>query len=247
MAAHAAPVDETTIARRARHWAKTDPAGVVWGSGGLLRNMIAVLERRLVEQAMRGLVDKPLGGTSPASLSDIAAFLEGAPAFDDARCAALLGGLVWAQPARLPVRRSDAIGSRTRAHAPSLPFAYAALKPLFTPDADLRARPDSAAEVRQCLPEHGTLPIPPGLVTRIRCGAIDEAVRAALARARASGIASPFDTAGAAADRPRFGAAVDPERLAAALLVPIDEHALKFLMERAYPNVRRKEDTDDAA
>ncbi|NJL50593.1 MAG: hypothetical protein HC909_02625, partial [Blastochloris sp.] len=38
-----------------------------------------------------------------------------------------------------------------------------------------------------------------------------------------------------------------PRTAAAALLVPIDEYALKFLMERAYPNVRRKEDTDDAA
>jgi len=233
MAAHFAPVVEETIARRIRQWADRDPPTVVWGSGNLVRNMIAVLDRRLIEQARRGLDDKPLAGSTTADLAAIAAFLEGPPAFDDARCAALLAGLVWAQPAWLAPRKSPSGGT--------IPFAYAALKPLFTPDAHLRVGPKSQPESRQCLSEGTALPIPPGLLARLRRGEIGEAVREAMRRAHASGIRSPFQTARS------FAASVDPARLAAALLIPIDEFALTYLMQRAYPFDERQEETDDAA
>lgn len=232
MAAHFAPIVEETIDRRIRQWAVSDPPTVVWSSGNLVQNMIAVLDRRLVEQARRGLGDKPLAGAVPARLADIAAFLGGP--FDDARCAALLAGLVWAQPAQLPPRQEDKkVGP--------IPFAYAALKPLFTPDAHLRARPESKPDRRQYLPDGSALAIPPGLLARLRRGAIGEAVREALRRARASGIGSPFQATRS------FAATVDPARLAAALLIPIDEFALTYLMQRAYPLDERQEETDDAA
>lgn len=248
MASHFTPVDEATVFRRnpRRSWAKNDPPGIVWGSGGLVQNMIAVLERRLIEQAMRGLEDKPLAGACPARLSDVAAFLEGPPAFDDARCAALLSGLVWADPAPLPRRPREDASEITNE---PVSFAYAALKPLFTPDDDLREPQGTGADqdAARRLPPRGSLPIPPGLVSRLRRGAVDEAVRVALARARASGIASPFDPGGRAAKGVNFGAAVEPVRLAAALLIPIDRYALARLVERAYPNDPRKEDANNAA
>lgn len=239
MAAHFAPVEERTVARRLRRWADGDSAAVVWGADGLVQNMIAVLERRLIEQAIRGLDDKPLGGLTTADLSAIAAFLEGPPDFDDARCAALLAGLVWVQPARL--------APRTLENARSIPFAYAALKPLFTTDRDLRVGSSLRDDARQFLPEGGKLSIPAGLVARLRRGALEEAVREALGRARASGIASPFNPVGAAARRMIFGRAIKPDRLAAALFIPIDEFALTTLMNRAYPLNERQEETNDAA
>jgi len=241
MAAHLAPVEEPTVARRVRRWIDNnkDCATVVWSAGRLVENMIAVLERRLIEQAMRGLADKLLAGATTADLPAIAAFLEGPPLFDDARCSALLAGLVWAQPVRLALRSSE--------NAPAIPFAYAALKPLFTPDRDLRVGANSRAGARQCLPEGGKLPIPAGLVARLRRGALDEAVREALGRARASGIASPFNPVGVTARRLALGRAVKSDRLAAALLIPIDEFALTSLMKRAYPLDERQEETDDAA
>ena len=105
MAAHLAPLDEKGFfyrgglsTRRAWHAGDTPPS-VVWGAGDLVSNMIAVLERRLVEASIRGLEDKPLAGATGARLADVAAFL--ASEFDDARCAALLAGLVWARQARL--------------------------------------------------------------------------------------------------------------------------------------------------
>lgn len=241
MAAHFAPIAETTVARRFRYWIdkNNDSATVVWGAGSLVQNMIAVLERRLIEQAMRGLDDKPLAGPTTADLAAITAFLEGPPLFDDARCAALLAGLVWAQPARLAPRNME--------NAHSIPFAYAALKPLFTPDVQLRATSRSKPGRRQYLSAERALPIPPGLLARLRRGALDAAVREALGRTQASGIASPFNSTGAAARRVALGSAVQPDRLAAALLIPIDEFALTTFMKRAYPLDEHQEETDDAA
>ena len=181
MAAHFAPLNEGRFFYRGRlgtrrAWSGDDtPRTVVWGAGSLVSNLIAVLERRLVEASTRGIEDKPLSGAAPARLADVAAFLSAD--FDDARCAALLAGLVWARPARLRAAAG---------HPAPVPFAYAALKPLFTPDAALRAVRGLSATAR--------LPVPPGLITRLRAGgdsrdgrATDAAVRVALARARASG------------------------------------------------------------
>ena len=223
MAAHFAPVDEGTIAWPQRRWAEDkDARARVWGAGDLTANLLGVLERRLVEQARRGLDDKPFAAASVARLSDIAAFL--APRFDHARCARLLAGLVWARPAWLD----------WQARRP-VPFAYAALKPLFAGEA-------SVAKAGG-LPEGTRLPIPPGLVAALRRGEVDRAVRAGLARARGSGLASPFDPVWADAGT-RFGAGTDGRRLAAALLIPLAEADLGRLIARAYP---QEEEPDDAA
>jgi CRISPR-associated protein Csx17 len=231
MAAHFAPLDLSVADQPWWRWNDDRPAGersaeplAVWGAGGLVRNMVAVLERRLIEQAMRGLEDKPLAAAAPARLSDVLAFLTD-PGFDDARCARLLAGLVWAKPAHLKVDQ------RERQHPP---FAYAALKPLFTPDATLRAE--------TILPEGARLPVPPGLIARLRTGQTDAAVRSALARARASGLVSPFDPARMGGTETRFGAGLRGDRLAAALLIPITPTALKTLIEVAYEEPKDDED-----
>ena len=249
MAAHFIPIDEDRFfdgqrLRTRRVWSSDEaPPSVVWGAGGLASNMIAALERRLVEAAIRGLEDKPLAGAVPARLADVGAFLSSD--FDDARCAALLAGMIWVRPARLPMQTS------CNADVPPapIPFAYAALKPIFTPDRILH-RVHALAETAQ-------MPIPPGLVARLRAGGVsrdgratDAVVRAALARARASGLPSPFESGRTGG---RIGVGLRADRLAAALLVPIDDHALKILVERAFPEafpeetVEYAEDTNDAA
>ena len=257
MAAHFAPIDEGRFfdgqrLRVRRAWSGDEiPRTVVWGAGGLVSNMIAVLERRLVEGTMRGFEDKPLAGAVHARLADVGAFLSGD--FDDGRCAALLAGMIWVRPARLRMKTSADDGVPLAL----VPFAYAALKPLFTPDRTLHRIRALAETVR--------MPIPPGLVARLRTGGdsldgrtTDAVVRTALARARASGLPSPFEPERAGGRRSgakgsRIGAGLRAERLAAALLVPIDDHALKMLVERAYPDalteehVESAEDTNDAA
>ena len=236
MAAHFAPLNERKFFYREqlskhRAWSDTDtPRTMVWGAGPLVPNLIAVLERRLVESSIRGLEDKPLAGGAAASLADVTAFLSGD--FNDDRCAQLLAGLVWARPARL--RRASQPTSRA-----FVPFAYAALKPAFTPDAALR--------LVGALPPTAQMPIPPGLTAPLRAAgsrrdgrATDAAVELAFRRARASGLPTPFETGRAGArhssiEHGRMGAGVPADRLAAGLLIPIHNQALTTLIKRAYP------------
>ncbi len=240
MAAHFAPIDEGyffngTDLRRFRSWVIETPPTVVWGAGSLVSNMIAVLDRRMVEASMQGLPDKPLAGAVFACAADVAAFLKGD--FDDARCAALLAGLVWATPVRLRKRiPSDGVP------AAEPPFAYSVLKPLFSTDAALRCA--GALDGTACLPS------PPGLLVRLRAGgasqdgrATDKAVRAALIRGRASGLASPFDPSEShGRGTSRIGAGVRADRLAASLLIPIGERDLKVLLARTWPSVMADDD-----
>lgn len=244
MAAHFAPIDEHRFAHDRRSvWSQsTSTPNVVWGTGSLVSNMILVLERRLVEATTRGLPDKPLASASHAGLADVGAFLSGD--FDDSRCAAFLAGLIWVGPTSLR-------GSTSAPDAP-LSFAYAALKPLFVPDATLRRT--------GLLAETARLPVPPGLVTRLRAGGgrtdgrtIDTAVQVALARARGSGVSSLFDPARSGrrtgvAESSRYGVGLSAERLAASLLIPIDDDDLRTLARRAYteaPTVRNDEPTEE--
>ena len=240
MASHFAPIDEDGYASHRRPvWSASEmTSNVVWGTGNLVTNMIAVLERRLVEATIRILPDKPFAGAAHARLDDVAAFLSGD--FDDSRCAALLAGLIWVRSAHPRMN--------TRAPVAPAPFAYAALKPIFTPDETLR-------RIR-ALTETARLPVPPELVPQLRAGgnhrdgrASDAAVRIALARARGSGIPSPFDPARSGgrpgvAERSRYGAGIPADRLAAALLIPIGDHALKILVNRAYPGAIAEPSTE---
>lgn len=244
MAVHFAPVEEESLLdiRRfpqRRRWSDSATTrNDVWGPAGLVSNMISVLERRLVEATIRGLSDKPLAAATHARLADIAAFVTND--FDDARCATLLAGLVWARPG--PIRMS------APAHTVPLPFAYAVLKPIFAPDETLRRI--------GALVETTRLPIPSGLLARLRSAgpnlngdATDRVVRIALARARGSGIPSPFDPVRAGGRHldgrgSRVGAGVPADRLAASLLIPVDAPSLKTLMNRAYPGAIPEHDPE---
>ena len=219
--------------RKRRAWANSNrPPTIVWGHGELVPNMIAVLERRLVETPIRGLADKPFGSASFARLSDVMAFLAGD--FDDARCSALLSGMVWAQPAWLPTSDADS----TTAQA-AVPLAYAVLKPIFSTNELLRR----VAAIRK----ESSIPIPPGLAGRLRAGgrshdgrAVDQAVRAAFSRARSSGLPSPYDPiqfggSVSALRSGRIGVGVQADRVAAAMLIPISDRGLASLLRRAYP------------
>ncbi len=217
LAAHFAPLDAEAIPQKRRKWDAQKQTRVVWGAGGFESNLIAVLQRRLIDEAIAA----PLDAEAPARLTDLEAFL--APDFDDVRCARLLAGLVWAQPGHL----------NKQPRRPVVPFAYAVLKPLFAPDTSLKELAKKGLVSPDC-----KLPIPPGLIARLRSGRVEEAVRLALARARASGITCPFANPGIP-QTTRIG-----RRLAAALLIPLEECGLQILMERAYPAEKENEDGD---
>ncbi|GAA0570896.1 type I-G CRISPR-associated protein Cas8g1/Csx17 [Caenispirillum bisanense] len=234
MAAHFAPLDLSQPFRGNVLWHEDKPRKpdtrdgrleAVWNDGDLPRNLITVLERRLIGRTdTKDGEGDPLRAAFGAPLSAVLAFLAGSPFFDDARCAALLAGLAWVSPGQSPLRSTS--GDQRL----PMPLAFAVLKPLFIPADRLRKTPIKAGSDAMLLAEGRSLPVPPGLVARLRRGDLGTVVRDGLARARASGLSSPFVGERAFAD-----GVSDPRRLAAALIIPLDDAGLARVIERAYP------------
>ncbi len=226
---HLAPLDEKTWLRRFRTW--SDRNGLtVWGATTLERNLIAVAERRLVFAAQRKVDRGPFDGRAPADFASVLAFLWRET--NDEKIAGLAQGFAWAEaPSFIPTQPAQPV---------PLPLAYAVMKPFFAPIADVRAIEGVPQDIR--------LPVPPGLVARLRTGDVGAAMALALQRARASGLPISFEP------RREDAVGIDGPRLLAALLIPIRQMDLGRVMQRAYPRLfeskeplQLKEDAADAA
>lgn len=220
---HLAPLDWP---KGRESWSGTTEAQalVVWSGRSLIRDMGLVLKRRLIEARGHNFFDHnnqpelPLHGWRSASLAAVAAFLAGRT--DDSRTGALAAGLAWTQ--------SHAERSSTVKREDALSFAYAALKPLFAPGG---VGPTT---------EQKKLLDPLVLIRLIGAGRVTDAVTCAQAMAKGIGLPTPF-----AQCLPT--SALDPARFAAALLFPIAPKAHERLIARAYPDLTKKEEHDDAA
>lgn len=220
------PVDWT---KRCRAWAEKKRA-VVWNSTDLPTNLVSVLARRMMDGDRNGCEDLPLASAASAPLAAIASFIAGD--LDDRRVEDLLWGLVLVQPKRHhPAERE--VDS-------AVPAAYALLKLLFLPRPLMIERRENGGVLARYAKqkERGVQIRPePRVVHLLRAGQLGEACVIAMRRLRASGLAPmPRARAGRTRDGDwkeldRMGAAgVDPIRLAAALLIPIDERALQSLI-----------------
>jgi CRISPR-associated protein Csx17 len=220
MRQHLAPLDADPRRRRYPAWdTEAGAALAVWGPGSLIDNLCAVAQRRLLEA--HRFADKPFDAPFGADSEAIGAFLQGAESVHR-RVAALVAGLAWVEPAR----------PRGSSPVYALPLAFAAMKPLFARDDALRA-------ARRSLPETFALPAPsalPGLLTADR---VDEAVHLAMARARNSGLPTPFMHAQLSNASPNYG-----RRLLAALTIPVTNRVLRSCLDQAYPS---DEETEHAA
>lgn len=183
-------------------WIKANDARrslCVWSEGALERNLLAVLRRRLIEAERRGLDRKPFHASLHADAAAVAAFLRRET--NDDSIARLLVALSFAEmPDALPKREVDMDSD--------LPAAYAILKPLFVDDGTLNCM--------RLLPEGRSLPLSQAIPNLLGAGRVDEAVRTAWHRQRASGLHLPR---GRAAPPASFG--IDGPRLAAALMIPL--------------------------
>lgn len=211
-------------------WAEKDRA-VVWNAGDLASNMSAVLARRVMDANRAGCERLPIGSRHAAALEAVAAFIAGE--VDDSRVKDLVWGLMLVDannPMGLP-RRDGQI------EAQPLPRTYALLKLLFLPrplvadrggDGQLRWRysrqDERGIELR---PE-------PTIVPLLRANRIPEACEIAMRRVRASGLVPMPDRAMGSHRLGRdWGAPGDVrkgERLAAALLLPIDSSSVGRLV-----------------
>ncbi|HZR85680.1 MAG TPA: type I-U CRISPR-associated protein Csx17 [Bradyrhizobium sp.] len=224
--AHLAPLHEKTWYERYRAWSDRDGLAV-WGAGSLERNLIEVAERRLVFAAKRKLDGGSFAGRAPADLASVLTFLWRET--DDEKITGLAQGLAWADaPSFIPTQSAQPV---------PLPLAYAVIKPFFASIDEVRAIEGVPKDIR--------LPVPPGLIARLRAGDVGAAMALACRRARASGLPISFEP------RRKDAAGIDGPRLLAALLIPIRKVDLRRVLERAYPRLFEDEETlqpkEDAA
>lgn len=214
--------------RRCRTWSEEGSSpDCVWTEGSLVESMIAVALRRSVEATRTGAGGGAFAGSWPrlASLADVVAFINGD--VDDALIADLALGFAWVDAAKDgSASRSQGRNSGSTSSEP-LPLAYAAIKPLFTPQS---AKDDESRKPMKFAPTIAPL---------LAAGRIGEAVETAMARARADGLPAPFTGL-----RP---VGVNPRRLLASLLFPISERALQSCQTLAYPADEKERPNEDAA
>jgi CRISPR-associated protein Csx17 len=181
-----------------------DPASrvrICTGTAGSLPRMLRVLlDRRLWLAEKSDMKDKPLQSPAGATLEDIAAFLQSGSM--DQRIAAFLPGLSLCDVPREDDRSSG---------DGSTPAAFALLKLCFTPDSILHS-----AKIN-VLAQDKRLPVPSGILAQLASEYMPErAVLSAWRRLHASGLNPVFSRN----DLPSLDG-IDPERAAAALLIPL--------------------------
>ncbi len=192
-------------------WAKPEERySTVWAGDDLVRNLEAVLERRLMDAVRFGLEGLPLESHFSASAEDITAFIAGQ--VDDERLAEWLWGLMLIDLSK--AGWEDLAPTRPAPAAQPVPRAYALLKLLFLPE-------------YHALKTEGGKPIKPepSILTHLRAGRLNAACETAARRLRASGhtpMPGPMSGRGL---RPMGYALPAPmrARLAAALLIPVSQ------------------------
>lgn len=221
MRCHLAPVDPRDKPRR---WAP-ESSLTVWGSGELVPNLLRVLERRLLEAVRRDLKAKPFGGAPAADTPAVVNFLHGAAGrgrIDDRRIARLLAGLAF-------VRSPKFLKDRQRPDPP-VPAAFAVLKPLFVEP--------SVLQEAGLLSRDSSLPLPGAVVANLAAGHTQRAVDLAWHRLRVAGVSLPRYPA-----IPPSAAGFSGARLAAALMIPLNERDVARILKRLTIDDHRREDT----
>jgi CRISPR-associated protein Csx17 len=218
---------------RNRKWAEKDRA-LVWNATNLATNLSHVFERRLMDAARSGCEHLPLASPFTVSLDTVAAFIIGET--NDERIEELIWGLMLL-----------ADDGRVAPHVYefqdlAVPTAYALLKLLFLPRPLVIERGRDGKRMARLVRnnEAGGIVIghDPAIPTLLRAGRLGEACVIAMRRLRAARLdpmPAPIRGRGLRdgiwMELDRMGrAGLDPVRLAAALLIPIGDHAVNTLI-----------------
>lgn len=200
-------------------WAEAEKS-VAWSGGSLCRNLLAVIERRLIEADRCNLDELPLSSLACVDLDDIGRFLEGQT--DDRRIEELLWGAILVR------HDQNNQWMRLQHHSERELFlsrAYSVLKLVFLPSHLALKSESDGTEIRS----------EPRILTLLRSGQVASACEIAARRLRASGlIPMPGPLSGGGQRRIEVSVRVDALRLAASLLIPVrDVETLKSLVLRA--------------
>lgn len=218
------PFDHAT-----RQWAKNSKS-VVWSAAALEENLAAVLHRRSIEARMNSLSHPPLESSRFASLRAVKAFINresDGGSFDDEKLEELLRAMIlidWSGD-----RTTSASADEKRLVPPELPRAYALLKLLFLPGGRLQLKEGG---------EQVNIKHEPTVVPLLRAGRVADALAVAGRRLVASGLI-PLTT-------DFFFPKNEGARLAAALLIPIDEPSVRALARLVLHDDAEDQLTNDA-
>jgi CRISPR-associated protein Csx17 len=142
-----------------------DDPRVLWTGGDLARDLVAIVQRRIMEGRRAGFDGIPLEGATCASVDDVVDFVEGR--VDDARVARLSRGFMAVRPAPMLI-----LDSRR-----PLPL-YALFR---------AANLDASERTRRALPSGVRARCDGQTVRLLAAGRIDEAAQTAIARLGAMG------------------------------------------------------------
>lgn len=203
---HVEPIDCDQLKRQRARWLENaNSPSIVWTSGDLVRNMNAVLKRRLIEVMQTGKQNSdkellaPFGGKYFARLDDIAAFID--KRTDDQRIAELFRGLML-------MKWGDFSPCDSIDHSHESPDAtYALLKLCFLD----RSNDEISVKLQ------------PQIAYRAMAGNASEATQLAARRLRSSGVPPAIHCVHVAPDRMR--------RVSAALLFPLAKRSVSQLKE----------------
>ncbi len=219
--------------RRCRSWAERERR-VVWSKASLATNLANILQRRIMDGQSEGTSHLPLGSSFTVSLDAVCAFIAGD--VDDKRITELLWGLIL-------IGEQNAVSCNYQGQTTSpLPRIYALLKLLFLPRPIALRRENISTSLAVTSPgvERSEITVrnEPSILPLLRSRRLGDACVIAARRLRGSGLdPAPRhvsghhtrDTDWRESDyaNPQL---TDPERLAAALLIPIDEQAVDRLV-----------------
>lgn len=196
---------------------------VVWSAATLEENLAAVLHRRSVEARMNSLSHPPLSSSRFAPLEAVNAFL--GREVDDERIEELLRALIlldWYKGETAPPSTKE-----KRRVPPSLPRAYALLKLLFLPGGKFQPEQDGETIIKH----------EPTVVPLLRAGRVADALEVAGRRLKASGLVPLAEDF--------FFPREDGARLAAALLIPVDEPSVCALARLVLHKQAEDQPTDE--
>ena len=199
-------VEPVDVSEKGVAWA-IKSVRAVWGNGSLEDNLAAVVHRRSIDARMNNLSHPVLRSSYFASLQAVTSFLNDES--NDERMEELLLGFALIDWVDYP---SSYKKSSKPTIPPMLPRAYALLKLLFLPNGEFRR--DHKSET--IIVKHE-----PAIVPLLRAGRVSEALKLACQRLQVSGL-TPVPAS--------FYSGLDNgTRLAAALLIPIDEPSIQAL------------------
>lgn len=189
-------------------WEWDERVSAAWGRRSLVENVGDLLEQQLHKWMRAEATPELLGHQTQASSSHIQAFLLGAT--DDTRILRLVAGLSLCRQPKQLLTASESDGA--------LPATYAVLKAFFVSTAELR----SLSRDRDA-----DLVLPTEIVRLLRADKVDKALQIGWRRLRIAGVMRT-PTPG----RPPRGTFLDGKRLLAALVIPLDDSALKETFRR---------------